>query len=393
MLNDARVASACLYVRTCRRVRNSKNIATIRDFHLPSSFFCLSTRLKRSTLISRTMGDLTTEPELLNSSVPLITAETHLNNETQQWMIYFVMASQLLIWIYGTFCMFCNALFIGIIVWSPRLHTTFNILAATLAIRNFVGSSFVMPTFYFFTKQYFYDQSLESTRILCKVVTLFIVMLKFYTIVVMIMINIIVCVSVAYYCVFYRRISLCEPLQHALSKLTSFLLITLIIGYVVVTVATYKRSAAMRRSRNHRFEVATLRASLIIVISYLLSHLPEICSTGLFLLGVITEPTAEVRFCVVIAMFTTVFDSFILMVSSSDYRTHVLLFLRNKPTRKPKRPTVYHISNNPTRGSTLTAYAQRGSRHKVPFAVTRHICIDVLPRIFGFTMFTEDLLF
>ena len=45
MLNDARVASACLYVRTCQRVRNSKNIATIHDFHLPSSFFCLSTRL------------------------------------------------------------------------------------------------------------------------------------------------------------------------------------------------------------------------------------------------------------------------------------------------------------------------------------------------------------
>ena len=45
MLNDAKVASACFYVRTCQRVRNSKNIATIRDFHLPSSFFCLSTRL------------------------------------------------------------------------------------------------------------------------------------------------------------------------------------------------------------------------------------------------------------------------------------------------------------------------------------------------------------
>ena len=32
MLNDARVASTCLYVRTCQRVRNSKNIATVRDF-------------------------------------------------------------------------------------------------------------------------------------------------------------------------------------------------------------------------------------------------------------------------------------------------------------------------------------------------------------------------
>ena len=34
MLNDARVASACLYVKTCQRVRNSKNIATIRDFQV-----------------------------------------------------------------------------------------------------------------------------------------------------------------------------------------------------------------------------------------------------------------------------------------------------------------------------------------------------------------------
>ena len=34
MLNDARVVSACLYVRTCQRVRNSKNIATIRDFQV-----------------------------------------------------------------------------------------------------------------------------------------------------------------------------------------------------------------------------------------------------------------------------------------------------------------------------------------------------------------------
>ena len=38
LFNDASVASACFYVRTCRRVRNSKKIATIRDFHLPGSF-------------------------------------------------------------------------------------------------------------------------------------------------------------------------------------------------------------------------------------------------------------------------------------------------------------------------------------------------------------------
>ena len=33
-LNDARVASTCFYVRTCQRVKNSRNIATIHDFQI-----------------------------------------------------------------------------------------------------------------------------------------------------------------------------------------------------------------------------------------------------------------------------------------------------------------------------------------------------------------------
>ena len=53
LLNDASMASACSYVRTCRWVRNSKKIATIRDFHLPGPFLCLSTRLKPSPLFAR----------------------------------------------------------------------------------------------------------------------------------------------------------------------------------------------------------------------------------------------------------------------------------------------------------------------------------------------------
>ena len=55
LLNDASVASACFYVRTCRRVRNSKKIATIRDFHLPGSFLCLSTRLFGPWSVSKYM--------------------------------------------------------------------------------------------------------------------------------------------------------------------------------------------------------------------------------------------------------------------------------------------------------------------------------------------------
>ena len=33
MLNDTSMASAGFYIRTCRRIRNSKKFATIRNFH------------------------------------------------------------------------------------------------------------------------------------------------------------------------------------------------------------------------------------------------------------------------------------------------------------------------------------------------------------------------
>ena len=58
LLNDASVASACFYVMTCRRVRNSKKIATIHDFHLPGSFLCLSTRLPESRHSQIELSDL-----------------------------------------------------------------------------------------------------------------------------------------------------------------------------------------------------------------------------------------------------------------------------------------------------------------------------------------------
>ena len=58
LLNDASLASACFYVRTCRRVRNSKKIATICDFHLPGSFLCLSTRLIHTKMSRGERGEL-----------------------------------------------------------------------------------------------------------------------------------------------------------------------------------------------------------------------------------------------------------------------------------------------------------------------------------------------
>ena len=81
MLNDARVASACLCVRTCQRVRNSKNIATIRDFHLPSSFFCLSTRLQ---LLIQTLFCMFSEANVLSQQIGADWAMTSWGTGTKQ---------------------------------------------------------------------------------------------------------------------------------------------------------------------------------------------------------------------------------------------------------------------------------------------------------------------
>ena len=98
MLNNDRVASACLYVRTCQRVRNSKNIATIRDFHLPSSFFCLSTRLIRH--VSR-----------LNAKAFLVKLFAHtLYKPLSTYLYYRVSQKKVAIVISAPFCKILNDL-------------------------------------------------------------------------------------------------------------------------------------------------------------------------------------------------------------------------------------------------------------------------------------------
>ena len=49
MLNDAKVSSACSYVRRCRRVRNSQNIATIRDLKV---YFCVNSTNKQNKYLT-----------------------------------------------------------------------------------------------------------------------------------------------------------------------------------------------------------------------------------------------------------------------------------------------------------------------------------------------------
>ena len=58
MLNNAKVASACSYVRRCRKVRNSQNIAPIRDLKM---FFCVNSTISEVIYLLNTSFKWTTE--------------------------------------------------------------------------------------------------------------------------------------------------------------------------------------------------------------------------------------------------------------------------------------------------------------------------------------------
>ena len=79
MLNDTSVASAGSYIRTCRRIRNSKKIATIRDFHQnicvnPTTLLggLSSTDLDRLQKLQNRSARLIYQVNKRNSATPLI---------------------------------------------------------------------------------------------------------------------------------------------------------------------------------------------------------------------------------------------------------------------------------------------------------------------------------
>ena len=65
MLNDASVASAGSYVRTYRRIRNSKKIATIRNFH---QNICVNPTIRSELCSCSTRAEYLRLPDMIDRS-------------------------------------------------------------------------------------------------------------------------------------------------------------------------------------------------------------------------------------------------------------------------------------------------------------------------------------
>ena len=81
-LNDARVASACSYVRTCRRLWNSPKIATTRDFHLPGSFFLFVNSTKTLTYPYKDYAHIQQTMQIAHNLFTACTTTTHTHTQT-----------------------------------------------------------------------------------------------------------------------------------------------------------------------------------------------------------------------------------------------------------------------------------------------------------------------
>ena len=91
MLNDTNVASAGSYIRTCRRIRNSKKIATIRDFH---QNVCVNPTNTRIRLAFTVFGRLLMEP-LLHMYGTFDSFNQYLNCISKMYCVLFLCIQQM----------------------------------------------------------------------------------------------------------------------------------------------------------------------------------------------------------------------------------------------------------------------------------------------------------
>lgn len=261
-----------------------------------------------------------------------------------------------------------NALFCSIIMHYRQLHTPFNALAFMLSLNNLFGSLTAAPSGFILTYVYHKTSSVETP--FCKLSVFFfnfwkwpgvLIMaeiaiirarcifskrtrsISFKKIKMMVVMNIVLSSVFATYRSYLSDMNICmekyKPDSMIVNVITWLLLFTvLLLGYNILNIAAWRKTRTLSRAERHgkRFEIATLKASSIIVSCYLVCHMPTI----IYSLYIAYTETSY-WFClhslfVSILSLTFVIDALILTVSSSQYRKHVRMFLKWSDTKPYK---------------------------------------------------------
>ena len=274
------------------------------------------------------------------------------------WMLYITLTLQLVLFVFGSLS---NTLFCVIFIRYPRLQTPFNMLAFALCANDLLASV-ATPFGSAATILQHITKSLETTLCryyscffmnLCKWFAVLVMvemavirarcvlatrryMVKKRTICVLIVLNYFASGAFSTYRCFLSNNSVCdqnnnEDTSSRLLNISVFLalFIILALGYAILMVVTHRRATNIRS--NNRYEIATLRACAIIVLTYLGLHLPYITQTILLHIGINEDRSYYTHnFLVCIFMMSHLADSFILLITSTQYRKHIKLLLRRK---------------------------------------------------------------
>ena len=286
-------------------------------------------------------------------------------------LLYSIWAIQYFVIIFG--CL-GNSLFCVTIIRYPRLHTPFNALAFALSVGDLLTSATAVPLNHALSRHFvqygtIYDTPLcysgtfllnvfkwnsvlimtEMAILRARVVFSKVVdPLRRRTVVKLIVGNVFATSAFSTYRTFFNKNNVCASREtdngNRLLNIAvfSFLYVNLIISYVILSTFIHYRSVAMPDgARNpNRYEIATIRASAIIVTSYLVAHLPYIVYTLFLHFGVATDTSFLLHtFLTNIFSLCNVSDTVIFSVISSQYREHVFLLLRGTRT-KTKNPMI-----------------------------------------------------
>ena len=280
-------------------------------------------------------------------------------------MLYVTLSIQVIICISGTLS---NALACIVIARSKRLHTTFNALVLALAAGDLLASSVTTPLSHLLGQFYLRSVYWLDTP-LCNTAIFFLHVPKWHSLLIMtempfirtfgvasrrpwkpskyvmggiIIFNIVTTTLYSAYRSFFSKMNICSSLTNAdvSGRMTLnvgvFMLffVILTLAYVWLYVIARKRSAviapAMRNNQMGvtRYDIITLRASIIIVVSYVLYHIPYILYSLLLDIGATNDQSyCAHSFVVVFSSMSYVGNTIIVCWTSKDYRKHVLMTL------------------------------------------------------------------
>ncbi len=125
--------------------------------------------------------------------------------------------------------------------------------------------------------------------------------------------------------------SLCIEPQFGPAVEWCSLILIIVSCYTGIPCYTKRRAgrvAGQRNERRFRYDIATIRTCIIIIVAFVVCHLPFIVYVILIHNHILTTEVLEIIFYIQFHLFSQAGNPIIMLVTSSEFRKHVIMFIR-----------------------------------------------------------------